>query len=116
MTTLRPLAIHGALECELDGACWSLSANGRRIVVDLPDLTTGFKLLRLGRPGGTMRTRLNAAKRLLDSTTQQLECRISGRRVLLLGYEVGHRTWLLTGLPALEVSFAGLFASFRKRH
>lgn len=109
----QPLVIHGALECELDGACWSLSANDRHIIVELPDLTTGLKLLRLGRRRTAVRRTLIEAKRWLDGARQRLECRVAGRRVLLLGHEAGKRRWLLPGLPAMEVSLAGLFASIR---
>ena len=115
MIVQQPLVIEGSLRCELDGVPWSLGASNQRIVVDVPNVATGLKLLRLGPARRTWRRRLGEAKQFLDQTSHRLECRIGGRRVLVLGHQVGRRWWRLAGLPAMQIDFTALLSSLRRR-
>ena len=96
---LSNLHVDSALQCELDGSRVSITAADRKLVVEVPDVATGLKLLQLGSSRASYISRLRGIKRLLDLTTHSLEVRIRGDTVVRLGHRIGNRWWRLLGLP-----------------
>lgn len=91
------------LRCEMDSRPITIRTVGRTIVVEVPDVATGLKLLRLGLPRGSLRRRLHKIKYTLDFLHAGLEVRIAKRPVLSLGHAQGNQVWRFLGLPALNL-------------
>ena len=96
------LDIRADLQCEIDSSCVKIHSAGRQIIVEVPDVETGLKLLQLGLPRGSRRQRLHTLKRLLDTMALAIEIRVAGLPVLLMGHLTGSGIWRLVGLPVLS--------------
>ena len=97
------LSIRAELACALDGRPLSIHCADQRIVVEIPDVTTGLKLLQLGSPGGLQRQRFHDIKRLLDHLRFSLEVRVVGKTVANMGPGIGTRWWAFLGLPRVDL-------------
>ena len=91
------------LHCEIDSCPLTIRGADRTIVVEVPDVATGLKILRLGLPRGSRRRRLHTVKACLDDFATALEIRLAGKPIVTLGHNVGSRWWRLLGLPALSL-------------
>ena len=102
-TSTASLEIASDLACEIDGRPLSIySANGR-IVVEVPDVTTGLSLFQLVSSRGLRFRRLHVLKRLLERVGWALELRIDHRTIAAIGCQVGNPFWRLIGLPAMKL-------------
>lgn len=102
--SMPELTIYADLNCELDSAPISIRSAGRTIVVEVPDVATGFSLFRLSSSRGTKRWQLAQLKKLLDTLLIAIEVKIAGRSVLRIGHKIGTPFWILFGLPPLSFS------------
>ena len=98
-----PAEIHANLDCVVDGRPFSVRSTGRQTVVEVPDVATGLRLVRLGSPRGYFWKSLHKWKHLLDSTLHRVEFRVRGRTVGAIGHGVGSRGWRLLGFPTLAL-------------
>ena len=97
------LLINFDLCCEIDSEPLTVFSTGRMIVVDVPDMATGLKLLKLGLPKGYRRKRLQELKRVLDWLQTTIQVRISDRAVFSMGHTTGSSIWKFLGLPAMRL-------------
>jgi hypothetical protein len=113
-----PLEVFADLELEVDGAPIDISATGDRIVVDLPSLRAGRRLLDAKPLKGAARAR--AGRRVqdaLDLAGLTLEVRLRGDRIAVLGdgAQPG-RLGALLGLGEVELRpAASLRGALRRR-
>ena len=113
-----PLEVFAELELEVDGAPIDISATGDRIVVDLPSLRAGRRLLHAEPLRGAARAR--AGRRVqdaLDLAGLTLEVRLRGDRIAVVGdgAEPG-RLGAFLGLGEVELRpAASLRQSLRRR-
>ena len=114
VTNLSELQLHGELQCELDGIEFSIKATDRSIVVDVPDVPTGLKLLTLGSHPGAYPGSVQRLKRLLDAAFMILEVRLCGQPIGLLGYNRGTAFWRLFGLPALSLNPVAIAVAYMR--
>ena len=98
----RQTEINACLDGSVDGKAFSVRSSGRQTIVEVPDVATGLRLMRLGSPRGFWKP-IHQWKRLLDSLSHEVELRIRGRTVGRMGHEIGNRGWALLGLPAMTV-------------
>lgn len=118
VTDYSKLRIQCELDCELDGKSFHISSAGEVIVIYIPDLSTGLRLLRTTAPRGTLKRRLHWLKRRLNDLAGVIEVRIDGETVARFGYELGHRVWKLIGFPPVELiprSLARSTLKYRKQ-
>ena len=101
MTT--SITLNADLQCELDGIPLSISAANRRIVVEVPDVATAMKMLRLGSPRGSYFSFLRRLKQQLDDMQIHLVVNSRRRTLVELGYQVGSRRWKMVGLPRMKL-------------
>lgn len=110
-----PSEIHAHLDCEVDGKPFSVRSTGRQTVVEVPDVATGLRLVRLGSPRGYIWKSVHQWKHFLDSAFHRVELRIRGRTVGAIGHGVGSRGWKLLGLPTLALKPAVIASEFLHR-
>ena len=79
------------LQCELDGQPVTVVAEARKIVVEVPDVATGLKILQLG----SLRDFARPLS-LLDSLEVTFEIRTSSTTLVAAGHEVS--SWWLSRL------------------
>lgn len=89
------------LQCELDNRPLSIDTAGRSIVVDLPDMATGLKILKLGSPRGTYRDATHRVHQWLEATSMTLDVRLDGKSLCAIGGNRGNSFWRVLGLPPL---------------
>ena len=68
-----PAEVHADLDCDLDGRNLSIRSSGNQTSVEVPDVATGLRLVRLGSPRGHFIPALHHWKRLLDVTTHRID-------------------------------------------
>ena len=100
--SLSEIDVNASLRCELDGENISITAADRKVVVEVPDVATGLKLLQLGSSRGSRLARLHRVKRLLDLATHSLHVRVKGDTIFSVGHRIGSRWWRLFGLPEMD--------------
>ena len=98
-----PVEIHATLDCVVDGKAFSVRSTGRQTVVEVPDVATGLRLVRLGSPRGYFWKSVHHWKCFFDSAVHQVEFRVGGQTVGVIGYGVGSRVWNLLGLPKIAL-------------
>ena len=103
-TALTNIEVCADLRCEIDSCPLTIRSEGRTIVVEVPDVASGLKVLQLSLPRGSRRRRLHAVKTVLDRLASVLEVRVAGRTCAQIGYHTGSRWWRLLGLPAISLS------------
>ena len=110
-----PAEIHANLDCVVDGKSFSVRSTGRQTVVEVPDVATGLRLLRLGSPRGYFWGSVHRRNHLLDSAYHQAELQVRGRTVGSLGHGVGSRTRALLGLPNIKLKPIGITSAIVSR-
>jgi hypothetical protein len=110
-----PLRFDAHLQCELDDRPVSIRAGSGKAVVEVPDLATGLKLLRLGSPRGFFPRSLNQLKVLLDGALTRLDVFIDGHHVFAIGWKTGNPLWKLAGLPPMHIRMFSVILSLRRR-
>jgi hypothetical protein len=93
------------LECEVDSARVTIRSSGNTLIVEVPDVATGLKLLQLGSPGDSRRRRLHQVKKLLERLRARVDFRIAGTSILRIGDLRGGGMWKLLGFPSMVVSW-----------
>jgi len=86
VTNLSQLPLYRELQCELDGLVFSMQTKGRSIFVDVPDVATGLKLLRIDSPPGSYLGSVHKLKRLLAPAFMILESRLREQPIGVVGY------------------------------
>ena len=104
LSKLKPLEISADLRCEIDSRPFEIRSEDRTIVVEVPDVASGLKLLQLGLPRGSRRRRLNSLKRLLDRIGVIVEVRVTGDSIFEIGHDTGTRLWRVIGLPTSQIN------------
>ncbi len=100
---LKALEFSADLQCEIDSCPLTIRSVDRTIVVEVPDVATGLKMLRLGLPRGKRLRRLHQIKFALDQLRAAVEIQIASKPVFSMGYKRGSKVWILFGLPALSL-------------
>ena len=116
-SSLAQHEIEANLACEIDGQPLTIRSANRRIVVEVPNIKTGWRLLQLGPFQGLLLHRLHCLKHGLDQMRLSLELMLDGKPVATIGYRVGSPLWRLLGLPSLRLRLDLLlaFLLFRRR-
>ena len=112
---LAQLEIDAALDCEIDGRPFSIRTSGAQIMVEVPDVATGLKLLQLGSSWGLLRQRLRWLKQLLEQMQHSLQLNIGPHAVVAIGHRVGSPLWAILGLPPLDLRPLRLLAAYFRR-
>ena len=99
----RPADIHADLDCVVDGKAFFVRSSGRRTVVEVPDVATGLRLVQLGSPRGYFWKSVHQWKQFFDSAFHQVEFRVRGQTVGVIGAGVGSRVWSFFGLPTITL-------------
>ncbi|MCS7466202.1 hypothetical protein NZK35_05875 [Stieleria sp. ICT_E10.1] len=105
------LTLEGLLEFEVQGRCFSVSAEPELIVVDFPDVQSLLAVTRNAGPGISLRSQLNRVGEWLVRTENKLDLRIDGETVGSLGFGVPSGLCLLLGVGHFRVAFLTLLRS-----
>ena len=100
---LSNLNVSGSLSCEFDGSRLEIKASDRKVVVEVPDVATGLKLLQLGSSRGSYRATLRLVQQLVDRSNHSLEVTMRGKTMISLGHATANRWWRLIGLPPMDI-------------
>ena len=105
---LIDLDVEADFRCEIDGSPLSIRAADGIAIVEVPDVTTGLKLLPLGSSRGSYVPQLGRFKKLLDHIQWQFELRLRSRLLVRLGWRTGSPIWKIVGLPPMHLSLRAL--------
>ncbi len=98
--TFGALDLAGDLQCEIDGTPVSISANERKVVIDIPDYVAGIKSIR-SLPFGIKRS-LMFLDRVIVVTSLDLDVRVGGKVVLAAGHQSSGLPMRLLGFRKLQ--------------
>ncbi len=104
-------AISADLNCELDDQTISIRGTDRRLVVEVPDVATGLKLLRLGSPRGTLLGRLRKATHFVEHLQVVMELKVADRVVGEIQPAGGNMWGKILGFKTLGIHPASLTAA-----
>ncbi len=110
---MRSVELDSNLDCEIDGNRLSISASENLIVLDIPNITAGLKMLR-SLPQ-IPQVRLASVDRLFDLLPLELEVRIKGKVVLALGQRESGYLLRLLGFRRLRVQPLALLVESARR-
>jgi hypothetical protein len=96
------IRVDADLECEFDGCTIMITASDGLFIVDVPDLSTGYRLIRRSVRVKKLRLALRRGSHLLRAIGSTLELRLSGVCIATLG---GSRKMML----GRELGFSGIF-------
>ena len=103
------------LQCEFDGKPFSLTASGRQIVVDVPDLASCIKIVRNRPARHQIRHDLARLNSFLNDLQITLELRINGNCVAITGFKMDAPLESLLGFKRLKLYPLAIFKSAIRR-
>ena len=116
---MRPSApgidLSADLKGELEGTPFSLSASGRQIVLNFPDLASFLKIVRHRPAGRPFRYDLARLTSFLNGLQLTLELRLDGNCIAVTGFEMHATIASLLGLRHLKLYPLAIFKSALRR-
>lgn len=100
------------LQCEFDNRHLSVVTVGRTIVVDLPNVATGLRILKLGSPRYSYRDVARQVDQWLLAACMTLDVRIAGKPLGTIGGHPPNSLWKAIGLPPMKLKPMQLLRQF----
>lgn len=114
MTAIDPASLNFEidLQCEFEKRPLSVVTAGRTIVVDLPDVATGLRILKLGSPRYSYRDVARQVDQWLLAASMTLDVRVGGEYLGTIGGHPPNTLWKAIGLPPMKLKPMQLLRQF----